>query len=100
MPKLEMSLSDVVRHPATLAGTVTAVLGGLLNLPLLGAAWASFYASSGQLFGALAVLSFLAEHLPALQNRWVVVPMVVVGAVVLHRRASTWYENFSEKLDQ
>lgn len=99
MAKIEMSLSDVLRHPWTIAGTATALLGGVLNFPLLGAAWSSFYASSGSLFGALAVLSFLADHVPALQHRWVVVPMVFVGVVVLHRRGSNWWKNFTERLD-
>lgn len=99
MAKIEMSFREIVRHPATIAGTLTALLGGVLQFPVLMAAWSSFYASAGSLFGALAVLSFLADHIPALQSSWVVVPMVFVGAVVLHRRATNWWEKFSEKLD-
>ncbi len=100
MPEINLSFSDIVRHPATIAGGLTAVLGGLINVPILMAAWGSFYASAGQLFGALAVLSFLADHVPALQSTWVIVPMIIVGLVVLHRRASTWYESFEEGLDE
>lgn len=100
MPDITLSLSDIVRHPATVAGMLTAVLGGLINVPLLASAWTAFYASAGQLFGALAVLSFLADHVPALQTTWVIVPMIGVGLVVLHRRASNWLETFTEDLDE
>ena len=100
MPDFNLSLSAIVRHPATIAGTLTAVLGGLINVPLLGSAWAAFYATAGQLFSALAVLSFLADSVPALQSTWVIVPMIGVGLVVLHRRASKWYETFTEDLDE
>ncbi len=101
MPDINnLSLSSIVRHPATIAGALTAVLGGLINVPFLAAAWASFYASAGQLFGALAVMSFLADHVPALQSTWVIVPMIGVGLVVLHRRVSNWYGSFQEGLDE
>jgi len=100
MADFNLSVSDIVRHPATIAGMLTAVLGGLINVPFLTAAWGAFYASAGQLFGALAVLSFLADHVPALQSTWVIVPMIGVGLVVLHRRASNWYDSFSEDLDE
>jgi len=100
MPDFSLSVSEVVRHPATIAGTLTAVLGGLINVPVVTAAWGAFYASAGQLFGALAVLSFLAEHVAVLQTTWVIVPMIGVGLVVLHRRATEWYSTYTEELDE
>jgi len=100
MPDFNLTLSEVVRHPATIAGALTAVLGGLINVPMLAAAWGAFYASAGQLFGALAVLSFLAEHVPALRTTWVIVPMIGVGLVVLHRRGMQWYSTYTEELDE
>lgn len=95
----DLSVSDILRHPATAATSVTALLGGLLHLPLLEAVWASFYGSAGGLFGALAVLSFVAEHIPMLQTSWVIVPMVVVGGIVFYQRITDWVDSFRSNLD-
>ncbi len=95
---METTLSDIVRHPATIAASVTAVLGGVLEVPVMLAAWSAFYSTSSSLFGALAVLSFIADFVPELRSTWVIAPMVIVGLVVLHKRATGWWEKFNEKL--
>ena len=95
---METTVSDIVRNPLTVAMSLTAILGGLLNVPVLVAAWSAFYSTAGQLFGALAVLSFIADSVPELQSEWVIAPMVVVGLIVLHKRGTEWWEKFQSKL--
>jgi len=95
---MDTTLSDIVRHPATIAASLTAVLGGVLKVPILVAAWSAFYSTAGSLFGALAVLSFIADSIPQLQSTWVIAPMVVVGVVVLHKRGTEWWEKFNQRL--
>lgn len=99
MAKINLSIGEFVRHPLTVATSAAAILGGLLHLPLLATLWSGFYSTAGGLFGALAVLSFVAEHVPALQTEWVIVPMILVGAVAAHSRLMEWWENFRDKVD-
>lgn len=99
MAKINLSIRGFAKHPATVATSAVAVLGGLLHLPLLASLWSGFYATAGSLFGALAVLSFVAEHVPQLQNEWIIVPMVIVGAVAFHSRIMGWWESFNNKVE-
>lgn len=99
MTKMDLKITDLARHPLTAATSVVAVLGGLLNVPFAAAVWTSLYSTAEGLFGALAVLSFLADHVPVLQSEWVIVPMIVVGGLAFVKKLREWYSSFETNVE-
>ena len=54
----DLTLREVVAHPATLASSAVAVIGGLLNIPFIDALLAVLWAQAGSLFTVLSIGGF------------------------------------------
>lgn len=54
----ELSLGEIIAHPASKATALVGVLGGVLKLPLLAALWAGLWGQLGTLFTVTSIFGF------------------------------------------
>lgn len=95
----QQTLKEVLKHPWTVATSAVAVLGGILKVPLLLAAWQGLFATADALFGTLAALLFLADYVSFIKSDWIIPPAVVVVVIVALKRGTKWYDKFEDYLE-
>ncbi|WP_338740382.1 hypothetical protein [Haloplanus salilacus] len=83
----ELSLREVVGHPASKATAVVGLLGGLLNLPVLGAIWAGLWTQLPTVFTVTSIFGFtVAPELSFIPTQTAkVVALLVAGLYVLKK---------------
>jgi len=54
----ELSIREIIAHPASKATALVGVLGGVLNLPLIGALWGGLWAQLGTVFTVTSLFGF------------------------------------------
>lgn len=83
----DLSLGEIIAHPASKAAAVVGVLGGLLNLPVLGAIWAGLWTQLPTVFTVTSIFGFtVAPELAFVPTQTAkIVALVVAGLYVLKK---------------
>jgi len=90
-----ITLREFLGRAETKAVALVTLLGGVLKLPLLTAAFAALWSTSGEAFAALAIAAFtIAPRVAFLPETPLTVAALLVGGIVLLKRGRTWYRSF------
>jgi len=83
----ELSFWEIIAHPASKAAAMVGVLGGLLNLPVLGAIWAGLWTQLPTVFTVTSIFGFtVAPELSFIPTQTAkIVALVVAGLYVLKK---------------
>lgn len=96
---MALSLSDVVRHPMTLATALVGSLGGLLHVDVFVAVWSALWMSLGTLFPAVSITAFtLGPEVDFLPVETLKIAAIVLGALYVLKLLSQAYANFEKRL--
>jgi hypothetical protein len=78
----ELSLREFIAHPASKATALVGVLGGVLNMPVLGVLWGGLWAQLGTVFTVLSIGGFtVAPEVSFLPTQVMKVAALVVAAL-------------------
>ncbi len=95
----DLTLSDVVRHPVTMASALVSVLGGVLNAPVLAAVFDTVWLSAGKLFGVASLAAFtIAPEVAFLPESPLVAAALSLGAIVAVKKLRDVYKRFQTEL--
>ena len=95
----KLTLRGVVSHPATVASTVVAFVGGFLNLPVFGAFATVAWAKAGSLFTVLSIGGFtLAPRVPFLPETELTILALVGAALYGAKLLYGVYQNLDREL--
>jgi len=95
----KITLQEVIRHPATVASSIVAVVGGLLNLPLLNALVAVAWAQAGSLFTVLSIGGFtLGPRVAFIPEEPLTILAIGAGLLYGAKRLYGVYQNFETRL--
>jgi len=95
----ETSLREIVSHPASYASGIVALLGGVLQLPLLTEIWSWLLVQAPQLFGGVSIFAFTVapEISPELAS-WLkpiaIALAIIAGGKRLYSSAKSLRERF------
>lgn len=65
----ELSLRGIIAHPVSKATALVGVLGGVMNLPVLAAIWATVWGQIGAVFTVTSIFGFtIAPEVPAVDT--------------------------------
>jgi len=95
----KLTLREVLRHPVTIASTVVAAVGGLLNVPLLSALATVAWAQAGSLFTVFSIAGFtLAPRVEFLPEQPLTVLAFGGAALYVGKRLYGVYQNLDTRL--
>jgi hypothetical protein len=89
-----------VTHPASVAGFVTAVVGALLQLPVVGPLGLALWASLGKLLAMLGLLVTIAPYVDGLPHADVIAVLVIVTVAALLKRGIRFLREFASNYDR
>jgi len=65
----DLSVGEIIAHPVSKATALVGVLGGVMNLPLLAAIWATVWGQIGTVFTVTSIFGFtIAPEVPAVDT--------------------------------
>ena len=95
----KLTLREVLRHPATLASSVVAVVVGALNLPVLGAFATVAWTKAASIFTALSVAGFsLAPRVAFLPEEPLTILAIGAGLLYVGKIGYGVYQNLDTRL--
>ncbi|WP_049934658.1 hypothetical protein [Haloplanus natans] len=95
----KLTLREAVSHPATVASTLVAVVGGALNLPVFGALATVAWAKAASIFTALSVAGFsLAPRVAFLPEGMLTALAIAAGLLYVAKIAYGVYQNLDTRL--
>jgi hypothetical protein len=95
----DITLREVIAHPATLASTVVAFIGGILNIPILEALIAVLWAKAGSLFTVLSIGGFtLGPRVPMIPEGPLTTLAIIAGVLYGVKVLYGVVQNFEERV--
>jgi uncharacterized membrane protein len=90
-----LTLREFLGRAETKAVAMVTLLGGVLKLPLLAAAFSALWSTSGEAFAFLAIGAFtIAPRVAFLPETPLTIAALLVGGIVLLKRGREWIRSF------